>query len=52
MVAEGPETTKSVYQLSQKYGMEVPIVELVYEILHKDANPKILLELVAKVGLV
>lgn len=40
MVAEGIETTKSTYLLSQKQNVEMPIVEKVYEILFENLNSK------------
>ncbi len=39
MVAEGVKTTESVYQLSNKYNIETPIIEKVYNILFKDEEP-------------
>jgi len=39
MVAEGIETTRSVYGLSKKIGIEMPITEQVYQVLFKDKNP-------------
>ena len=39
MVAEGVETCRSVYQLSQKHKIETPIVNAVYEILFEDRDP-------------
>jgi glycerol-3-phosphate dehydrogenase (NAD(P)+) len=36
MVAEGVKTAESVYQLSRKLGVEMPIVEKTYQILHED----------------
>lgn len=40
MVAEGVATTRSVYQLAQKLGVEMPIVEQVYRALYEDLDPK------------
>ena len=40
MVAEGVLTSKSAYLLSQKLGVEVPIMEQVYRILYEDQDPK------------
>lgn len=40
MVAEGVRTTKSVHELAQKYGIELPITEAVYGILFEDKNPQ------------
>jgi glycerol-3-phosphate dehydrogenase (NAD(P)+) len=39
-VAEGVKTTKSVYNLSHKVGVEMPIAEQVYRILYEDLDPK------------
>jgi glycerol-3-phosphate dehydrogenase (NAD(P)+) len=39
-VAEGITTSLSAYELSQKYNVEMPIVEQVYRVLHKDENPE------------
>ncbi|HRE42280.1 MAG TPA: NAD(P)H-dependent glycerol-3-phosphate dehydrogenase [Ignavibacteria bacterium] len=39
MVAEGVSTAKSVYQLSQKMSIEVPICIEVYKILFEDKDP-------------
>lgn len=40
MVAEGVKTAESVYQLAQKCGIEMPIVENTYKILHQDKPAK------------
>lgn len=39
MVAEGVNTTRAVYDISRKLGIEVPITECVYEIIYKDLSP-------------
>jgi len=39
-VAEGVKTTKSVYNLSRKIGVEMPIAEQIYRILYEDLDPK------------
>ena len=39
-VAEGVKTTKSVFNLSRKVGVEMPIAEQVYHILYEDLDPK------------
>jgi glycerol-3-phosphate dehydrogenase (NAD(P)+) len=39
-VAEGVATALSAYELSQKHGVEMPIVEQVFEVLYKDKNPE------------
>lgn len=38
-VAEGVATALSAYELSQKQGVEMPIVEQVYKVLYKDKDP-------------
>jgi glycerol-3-phosphate dehydrogenase (NAD(P)+) len=40
MVAEGIRTAQSVYDLSKKYQVEMPISEGVYQILFNEKNPK------------
>lgn len=40
MVAEGVKTTVSAYQLAQKMGVEVPIIEQMYLILNEDKDPR------------
>ncbi|HEY3309549.1 MAG TPA: NAD(P)H-dependent glycerol-3-phosphate dehydrogenase [Desulfuromonadaceae bacterium] len=40
MVAEGVKTTDSVYQLSLRLQVEMPIVEKVYQILHEDKSAR------------
>jgi glycerol-3-phosphate dehydrogenase (NAD(P)+) len=39
MVAEGVATTKSAYELSKRFGIELPITEKVYRILFKGVTP-------------
>ncbi|MEZ4485693.1 MAG: NAD(P)H-dependent glycerol-3-phosphate dehydrogenase [Syntrophotaleaceae bacterium] len=39
MVAEGAKTTTSAYQLAQKLGVDVPIIEQMYLILNEDKDP-------------
>jgi glycerol-3-phosphate dehydrogenase (NAD(P)+) len=36
MVAEGVKSSESVYQLACRLGVEMPIVENTYHILHED----------------
>lgn len=38
-VAEGIETSVSVYELTRKIQVEMPIIEQVYNVLHRDKNP-------------
>lgn len=40
MVAEGVKTAKSVYNLSRRLGIEMPISHEVYHILYDDVSPK------------
>jgi glycerol-3-phosphate dehydrogenase (NAD(P)+) len=40
MVAEGVKTTESVYNLSSKLGVEMPISHQIYRILYEDVSPK------------
>ncbi len=40
MVAEGVKTAKSVYNLSRKLGVEMPICHEVYHVLYDDFSPK------------
>ncbi|MGA2623505.1 MAG: NAD(P)H-dependent glycerol-3-phosphate dehydrogenase [Bacteroidota bacterium] len=39
MVAEGVATTQSVYNLEQKFNVELPIVNEVYQVLFEDKDP-------------
>lgn len=41
MVAEGVKTTLSGFKLKQKYNIEMPILEQVYEVLYEDKDCKI-----------
>ncbi|OQX87006.1 glycerol-3-phosphate dehydrogenase [candidate division KSB1 bacterium 4484_87] len=40
MVAEGVKTTRSAYELSKKYNVEMPITEQVFQVLFDDKNPE------------
>lgn len=40
MVAEGIRTTKSAFQLSQQHGVEMPIVDQVYQIIYEKKSPR------------
>jgi len=40
MVAEGVATTKSAYELAQRTGVEVPIINEVYKVLFEDKDPR------------
>lgn len=40
MVAEGVKTAKSVYNLSRKLNVEMPICHLIYQILYEDVAPE------------
>ena len=39
MVAEGVATSKSAFELSQKHGVEMPIVRQIYQVINEDKNP-------------
>jgi glycerol-3-phosphate dehydrogenase (NAD(P)+) len=38
-VAEGVPTAESAYSLSQKYAIDMPIIEQVYRVLYEDKDP-------------
>ena len=40
-VAEGVETAESAFALSQKHGIEMPIIEQVYRVLYEDKDPEL-----------
>ncbi|MCK5913413.1 MAG: glycerol-3-phosphate dehydrogenase, partial [Desulfuromusa sp.] len=40
MVAEGVKTTLSAYQLAEKLGVDVPIIEQMYLLLYKNKDPR------------
>lgn len=40
-VAEGVKTTRAVYDLSHKLGVEMPIVDAVFSILYQDKSPRL-----------
>lgn len=40
MVAEGYYGTKAIYMANQKYGVDIPIVEAMYQILYNRKSPK------------
>ncbi|MFQ5330074.1 MAG: NAD(P)H-dependent glycerol-3-phosphate dehydrogenase [Thermodesulfobacteriota bacterium] len=49
MVAEGVKTTKSVYRLTKKYGVDMPIVESTHSILYEGKPPRdAVMELMAR----
>lgn len=49
MVAEGVKTTKAVYQISNKYNIEMPITEEVYRALYEGKNPrKVIVDLMTR----
>ncbi|SEA35949.1 glycerol 3-phosphate dehydrogenase (NAD(P)+) [Desulfuromusa kysingii] len=41
MIAEGVKTTLSAYQLADKLGVDVPIIEQMYLILYQDKDPRL-----------
>lgn len=40
MVAEGVKTTESAYRLARKLGVDMPITEQVYRVLHENKDPR------------
>ncbi len=40
MVAEGVKTTQSAWMLAQRHGVEMPIIEQVYRIIHEGRSPR------------
>ncbi|NOZ75348.1 MAG: NAD(P)-dependent glycerol-3-phosphate dehydrogenase [FCB group bacterium] len=40
MVAEGVKSTKSAWQLGQKFAVEMPITDAIYHVLFEDKNPR------------
>lgn len=40
MVAEGVRTSKAVYEIAVKNGLDVPITECIYEIIYKSLSPE------------
>ena len=40
MVVEGAYSTKAVYELAQKYNVDMPIVNEAYNVLYNSKNPK------------
>ena len=44
MIAEGINTARSVHQLIQKTGVEMPISEQIFQVLFEEKDPKIAVE--------
>jgi len=44
MVVEGVTTAKSVYELSRKYSVEMPITREIYNVIYNDKSPKDVVE--------
>ena len=40
MIAEGVKTTRAVYHLVNKLGVDMPILEQVYKILYENKDPR------------
>ena len=40
MVVEGVQSCRAAFELSKKYGVEMPIIEKAYEVLYENKNPK------------
>lgn len=43
-VVEGIQTANEIYNLAQKYKVDMPITEQIYKVLYQDVSPKIALE--------
>lgn len=41
MIAEGVKTARTVHQMAEKYGIEMPISNEIYEVLFHDKNPRV-----------
>ncbi len=44
MVVEGVKTTRAAYELSERYGVELPITEQLYEVLFSGKEPRVAVE--------
>lgn len=40
MVAEGVRTTRAAVEMGKRYGVELPIIEMVYQVLFEDRDPR------------
>jgi len=40
MIAEGVYTAKAVYEFSKQHGIDMPIVEQIYQVLYEDKSPR------------
>ena len=43
-MVEGVHTVKAVYNLAKKFGVEMPISEAVYKVVHEGISPQVALE--------
>ena len=43
MIAEGYYATKSIHKINEKYKVDLPICDAVYEILYEKINPAIVI---------
>jgi glycerol-3-phosphate dehydrogenase (NAD(P)+) len=48
MVAEGYYATKSLYEINQKFGVDMPILSAVYHIIYEKISPAIEMKLLAE----
>jgi glycerol-3-phosphate dehydrogenase (NAD(P)+) len=49
MVAEGYFAVQSIIEINKKFGVEIPIANAVFQILHLEANPKLLMQQLAQI---
>jgi glycerol-3-phosphate dehydrogenase (NAD(P)+) len=40
MVAEGIKTANAALELASRHAVEMPITEMMHEVLHRDLNPR------------
>jgi glycerol-3-phosphate dehydrogenase (NAD(P)+) len=48
MVAEGYYATKSLHEINQKFGVDMPILSAVYHIIYEKISPAIEMKLLAE----
>ena len=48
MIAEGYYATKSLYEINQKFGVDMPILSAVYHIIYEKISPAIEMKLLAE----
>jgi glycerol-3-phosphate dehydrogenase (NAD(P)+) len=48
MIAEGYYATKSLYEINQKFGVDMPILTAVYHIIYEQTDPTIEMKILAE----